>query len=133
MRGSIKAIIIILVLINLFVLAGCYKSATLYPSTNTVLSKQVSFSKDILPILTKNCSLSGCHATGGQTPDLSATKAFNSLVNGGFIDVSDPQKSVVYMRLTGKLTPAMPLNGSSNPSNIDELILTWITEKAPNN
>lgn len=133
MRGNTKAITVILVLSSLFVLAGCYKATTLYPSTNTVLSKQVSFSKDIAPILTKNCSLGGCHITGGQSPDLSATKAFSSLVNGGYIDVNDPQKSVVYMRLTGKLVPAMPLNGVSNPSNIDELILTWITQKAPNN
>lgn len=133
MRNNKKAIAGVLVIMSIFIIAGCYKADTLYPKTNTLLTQAVSFSKDIIPIFTKNCSLGGCHATGGQSPDLSASKAYNSLINGGYINVSDPQKSVIYMRLTGQLTPAMPLNGSSNPSNIDELVLTWITQKAPNN
>ncbi len=133
MINKIKAIAYTLVVMSILILAGCYKADTLYPNTNTVLTKAVSFSKDIIPIMNQKCAISGCHASGGHTPDLTAAKAFNSLMNGGFINLTDPKNSKLYLRLTGGITPAMPLIGSSNPSNINSLVLTWITQKAKNN
>jgi hypothetical protein len=133
MKNNIKALAGTLFLMGVLTLAGCYKADTVYPSTDKVLGTEVSFAKDIVPIFTAKCSITGCHSSGGHSPDLSAVKAYNSLMNGGFIDVAVPKNSKLYQRLTGQLTPAMPLIGSSNPSNINALVLTWITQKAKNN
>lgn len=133
MKNNNKLLSYLLALVCILVIAGCYKDATLNLNANAVVSQQVSFSKDLVPIFTQKCALTGCHASGGQNPDLSASKAFNSLINGGFINVTSPQKSILYMRLIGQLTPAMPLTGASNPSNLNALVLTWITQKAQNN
>jgi hypothetical protein len=113
---------------------GCYKVATYVPpNTGTVVTKTVSFANDIQPILTKNCALSGCHAAGGHIPNLSAGNAYTSLTAGGFIDQSKPASSIVYERLTGVLQPSMPFGAASNPSNINGLMLAWITQGSKNN
>jgi len=133
MRNNKKAIACTLVLISMLIVAGCYKADTLYPNIDSQVNKEVSFVKDIIPVFNQKCSISGCHGSGGHIPDLTAAKAYNSLINGGFINTAEPKNSKLYMRLTGKITPAMPLIGSSNPSNINALVLTWITQKAKNN
>jgi len=112
---------------------GCTKDVTIvYKSTETI-TKTVSFSNDLAPIFTKNCALGGCHADGGQKPDLAQGKAYNSIISMSLADTSKPTTSIIYERLTGVLTPAMPLNGTSDPSNIDALILAWIKQGAKNN
>ena len=133
MRNNKKAILYSLVVMSILIIAGCYKADTLYPNTDSVVNKEVSFVNDIIPIFNQKCSISGCHNSGGHIPELTASKAYNALVIGGFIDLADPKNSKLFMRLTGKLTPAMPLIGSTNPSNINALVLTWITQKAKNN
>ncbi len=133
MKNNNKTFVIAIVLISILFISGCYKADTFNPNANAVVGQQVSFSKDLVPIFTKSCALGGCHISGGQVPDLTAAKAYNSLISGGFVDVANPTKSIVYLRLTGQLTPAMPLTGGSNPSNINALMLTWITQKAQNN
>jgi hypothetical protein len=62
-----------------------------------------------------------------------ADKAYNSLISGDFISVSDPESSILYERLTGKLSPAMPMGKDSNPSNINALVLAWIKQGAKKN
>jgi len=133
MSKNKKAISCVVVVMIMLILAGCYKADTLYPSKDSQVNKEVSFVKDIIPIFNQKCAISGCHGSGSHTPDLTASKAYNSLMNGGFINVSDPKNSKLYLRLTGKLTPVMPLAGPNNPSNINALVLTWITQKAKNN
>lgn len=56
----------------LLILAGCYndKQDKLYPLSTSIVcdTTNVTFGKDVLPILTKNCITSGCHdatASGG--------------------------------------------------------------------
>lgn len=135
MRNIKKAIPYTLVATCILILAGCYKADTLYPNPADVslVNKEVSFVNDIIPIFSQRCSVSGCHSSGGTNPDLTAARAYNSLTNGGYINQADPKSSKLYLRLTGKVTPAMPLNGVSNPSNINALVLTWITQNAKNN
>jgi hypothetical protein len=122
------------VAIAMLLSTGCYKVATYVPpDTGTAVTKTVSFENDIQPVLTANCALSGCHAAGGHVPNLSKGNAYTSLTSGGFIDKSNPASSIVYKRLTGALTPAMPLGANSNPSNINGLMLAWITQGSKNN
>ena len=120
---------------SILFIAGCYKATTLYPNPDdvTLVNKDVSLASDIIPIFSQNCAISGCHISGGTSPDLTASKAYNSLINGGFVNTADPKSSKIFLRLTGKLTPAMPLNATTYPSNINSLVLTWITQQAKNN
>lgn len=134
MRNIKKAITFTLVAISILILAGCYKATTLYPNTEgEMINKMVSFVNDIIPVFNQKCGISGCHSSGGTNPDLTVAKAYNSLMNGGYINVVDPKNSKLYLRLTGKIPPSMPLNGTNNPSNINALVLTWISQQAQNN
>ena len=113
-------------------LSGCYKTATLLVDNSPAITTAVSFSTDIQPILTNNCAKSGCH-NGSISPNLTSGNAYNSLVNGNFINTSTPANSLVYLWLTGKEAATMPLGASNNPSNINAYILSWITQGAKNN
>ena len=130
-----KTIAYTLVVMSILIIAGCYKATTLYPNPNdvTLVNKEGSLINDIIPIFSQSCAISGCHSSGGTNPDLTATKAYNSLTNGGYINLADPKNSKIYLRLTGRISPAMPLSGTNNPSNINALVLTWITQNAKNN
>jgi hypothetical protein len=132
---SIKKIInISAVLWALFFMAGCAKDTTytILPQPVAVVNT-VYFSKDLLPIITKSCAVSSCHASGGQKPDLSTDNAYNALINGKYIDLGTPTNSIIYERLTGKLSPSMPMGQATNPSNINNLMLAWIKQGAKKN
>jgi len=51
------------------VLSGCYydKEAELYPDS-CITPNPVKFSMHVLPLLTANCAVSGCHVDGGAGP-----------------------------------------------------------------
>lgn len=114
-------------------LQSCYKVATVMPDNSSEVTGPVSFALDIIPILNANCNVAGCHSSGGRNPDLSADKAFNSLNNGGYLDTSTPENSELYLWLTGKRGSEMPPGGTSNPSNLNQLVLAWIKQGAENN
>ena len=117
----------------LLIVPGCYKVATVQVDSSPAITKTVSLSKDLIPIFTKSCALSGCHSSGGKSPDLSAAKAYNSLTKGGFINLTTPANSTIYLWLTGKEPVTMPIGAANNPSNINALTLAWITQGAKNN
>ena len=118
---------------TLLIAPGCYKVTTVQIDNSPAVTTTVSFSKDILPIFTKNCALSGCHSSGGQKPDLSLDKAYNSLTAGKYLNTATPSSSTLYLWLTGKEAIAMPMGAANNPSNINALTLAWITQGAKNN
>lgn len=112
--------------------AGCSKTTTVVINPGSQITTQVSFSKDVIPVLTKTCALSGCHAAGGHAPDLSAATAYQSLTSGGYVKANDPDNSVVMLWLTGKKTPQMPLGSGPNEDIIAE-VYAWINQGALNN
>jgi len=131
---SKKTIGIGLILLASFILVmvSCTKNDTVRIDNTPVIKTTVSFSKDIQPILVKSCAVSGCH-NGTVAPNLSAATAFNALQNGNFINTGIPKSSEVYLWLTGKKAVAMPAGSANNPSNINALMLAWITQGAKNN
>ena len=131
---SKKIIGIGLILSSAFMLTmiGCSKSTTVIEDNSPAITGTVSFSKDIQPILTKSCALSGCHS-GSVAPNLTSATAYNALTNGNFLSVGTPANSLVYLWLTGKESATMPLGASNNPSNINALMLAWIKQGAKNN
>jgi len=86
-----------------------------------------SFSKDIAPILAANCA--GCHGAQLAMGKL-VLDSFATLEKGGHSGpVIVPRKSadsLLYLRITGKIVPAMPLNGKPLPAAEIELIRRWI-------
>jgi len=116
----------------ILIMIGCTKTTTVPIDNTPAITTTVSFSKDIEPILTKSCALSGCHS-GSVAPNLSAATALNALQNGNFINTSAPKSSDVYLWLTGKKAVAMPAGSANNPSNINALMLAWITQGGKNN
>lgn len=114
-----------------FTASGCYKSATVDLNANLEITRDLSFAIDVLPVLQKNCAISGCHAANGIVPDLSSGKAYLSLTTSDFLDLNNPAESELYGFVSGQITPAMPLGGADPV--IAATILAWIKQGAQNN
>ncbi len=128
---SHKSITMAGIIAVVFLFSNCYKVTTVDLTGNAVLDREISFSRDVIPIFEKSCALSGCHAPGSQVPDLSASRAYESLLQENLINFEDPANSELYDWLTGKLAPAMPLGGPD--PDINAVVLTWLTQGAQNN
>ncbi len=139
MKSSLWAYIL-LVFTNFVMCCTNYKKDTLYPTR--VITKQcaadtmaeVSFSKDIIPVFSKNCTQSGCHDAGAAGHlDLDSAQAYASLMTpgSGNIDTVIPQASVLYNELISRADP-MPPNYNLDSCTI-KLVLKWIEQKAKNN
>ena len=133
MPKKIIAIALILTTTCLVFLVSCYKVTTLTMNNEEEITTPVSLSSNLIPLLNVNCNISGCHNTGGIKPDLSADKAYNSLINGNYVNLSTPETSEVYLWLTGKKAISMPVGAANNPSNINQFVLAWIKQGAKNN
>lgn len=91
----------------------------------------VSYSTQVQPIFTEDCATAGCHVTGIQSPDLSAGKSYDQLMQLGYVDTTDAESSLLYKRIISTTKP-MPPTGKLSNTEIS-LILTWIEQGAPNN
>lgn len=95
----------------------------------------VSFSREILPILTSNCALSGCHS--GAAPkghlNLEAANAYEQLwqSGSGFIDTENVTSSLLYSQLVSATQPMSPA-GKLDTCTI-ALVRKWIAQKGKNN
>src|SRR6187551_2175787 len=73
------------------------------------LPTNVSLKNDVQPIFNRDCNMSGCHVTPippGHNPDLSPENAYQALTSGGYINTTDPVKSVLYLSVNGGGMPA---------------------------
>lgn len=111
-------------------LAGCYKDKTVITDVPEI-TRTVSFSQDIIPIFNESCSISGCHSSGGQKPDLTEANAYNSLAIGGYVDTNTPDNSLLYLKVSGQKGTPMPPSGVNK--QYAALILAWIKQGANNN
>lgn len=121
---------VILMYGSILFLASCYKDRTVIAEVPEI-TRTVSFSQDITPIFNSSCSMSGCHSTGGQVPNLSTNNAFNSLTVGNYIDKNNAANSLLYLKMTGKKGIPMPVSGVNKDYNA--LIYAWIKQGASNN
>ncbi len=132
MSKKIIIVGLILVVQSMLLFYSCTKDTTVVIDNTPAVTKTVSFAKDLQPILTKSCAISGCH-NGAIAPDLTAANAYTTLMGGNFINKAAPESSVVYLWLTGKEAISMPAGSANNPSNINGLMLAWIKQGAKNN
>lgn len=97
--------------------------------------EQVSFSKDVLPVLVNNCATQGCHS--GKTPEagfnLDAAVAYATLSKkgSGYIDTLAPRYSALYSSMASESNP-MPPTGKLDRCKL-ELIEKWMAQEAKNN
>jgi uncharacterized protein with WD repeat len=86
-----------------------------------------SFAKDVAPILAANCA--GCHASNVAMGTLDLD-TFAGLQKGGHsgpvIVPGKSAESLLYLRITGAVTPAMPLSGKKLADGEIEIIRMWI-------
>jgi hypothetical protein len=116
---------IVLAILGIVFLVAC-TSKTIVPTP--VSKAPVSFSNDVLPVFTSNCAISGCHVAGNIAPDLTTSKAYNSLMTMNLVDTVHPNQSVLYMKIsTGTMNQYI-----KTPVN-QQIILNWITQGAKNN
>src|ERR1017187_2113412 len=106
-----KPVFKIIIVLIIFSATACEKD---YYGVKPIPPGPVSFTTQVLPILTTSCAISGCHVPGAQTPDLTAANAYNDLTGLGYATPDDslaPQNSVLYKHLSGNLK-IMPPSGS---------------------
>ena len=84
----------------------------------------VIFSTQIEPIFQEKCIT--CHSS--TNPILTEGNAYNSIVNGNYINVEIPESSILYDKVSG----GHPGGNSLSATEI-ALILKWITDGAENN
>jgi hypothetical protein len=116
-----KSIFSILLFGYVVLLSSCYydKEEELYPNSNTDTISVAKWGAHIKPIMDANCATSGCHAAGGQSPDLSTYQGvFNS-------------KDRVKARAVDGNPSPMPASGLMNAGNRDK-IAKWIAAGAKN-
>jgi hypothetical protein len=109
------------------VLYGCYYDKEIIFDG---LPQNVSLKNDLVPIFTSNCTTSGCHdAIPSHAPSLVADNAYDALLGGGYVNVLDPEKSIIYQEIAaGNMPPSGALS-----VNDQKILLAWISEGANDN
>lgn len=122
-----KIIILATAVTLLTAFAGCYKDVY-YPEFDP--NAPISFSTDVLPVLVKSCSETGCHdAVPAHKPALTADKAYSEIMSGGYINLLVPEESKIYSVVK---SGEMPPSGALKTTDVQK-ILYWIKTGAPNN
>lgn len=95
------------------------------------LSAQPSFTRDIQPLLQKQCQ--GCHRPGGASSDLDVTSYAGLLKGGkrgpGFV-AGKPEASLTVSYIAGDMKPRMPMGGAPMDGGDIEKIRAWIAAGA---
>jgi hypothetical protein len=130
MKARIKKILLLGSVAIATSLSGCYKDIISPGQDPTAPPQAVSFSGDLLPLFVTNCAASGCHdAVPAHKPALTAAKAYNAILSGGYVNTVVPTNSIIYSEVkSGSMPPA----GALKPADVQKL-LDWIRNGAPNN
>ena len=124
---KLYTVLVVMLLTGLGIgLTSCYKDIITQADPDGP-PQPVSFKDELVPIFSKNCALSGCHATGAHTPDLTPDNAYKALNNGIYVNTLIPKQSKLYEYINGEMSPYIP-------SPIDKRkVFDWIRNGAPNN
>jgi hypothetical protein len=88
----------------------------------------VSFAEKIVPIFEAKCNAGVCHDDGGKDPVLTPANAYNSLINGGYVDTTTPGSSGIYT----SMAPGGSMSNYCEKADAD-LVLIWIQQGALDN
>jgi len=132
--------LILLAFAGLFFLASCEYDYYVIPpepldpgdtitdttwNDTTVVVDTISFAQDILPFFANKCEI--CHK-GSTPPDLRASKAYSSLMNGGFVVPLKPDESSLYL----SCKPGGSMKNYCSAAEL-KLLQRWILAGAKNN
>jgi len=96
---------------------------------------QVSFSKDIIPILSSSCAISGSCHVGATSLNLQTNfdsdSAYYTIMHKNLVSTSNPASSLLYAEVAEGQMPLAPY--APLPASQQALILDWITQGALNN
>jgi hypothetical protein len=124
-----RRLIVISVIVS-FLMIGCYKDVLSPGQDPNAPPQDVSFSGDLVPIFSANCTSNGCHdAVPAHKPSLVPEKAYNAIISGGYVNTLVPNNSVLYNEVK---SGSMPPSGALKQSDMQK-ILDWIRNGAPNN
>lgn len=94
-------------------------------------ASDLSFSREVQPILQKNCA--GCHQPAAKSSGLDLTN-YAGLRAGGkhgpAFAAGSPSDSLLIRYMTGEMKPSMPLGGSVLPAHDIDAIRDWIKSGA---
>ena len=110
-------------------ITGCYKDIIL-PDVAVDPDgppQAVSYKNDLAPIFNSKCALSGCHIAGAHKPDLPTATSYQSIINGGFVNILVPKESKLYKAVNGSMKEYI----SSAADR--QKVYDWIRNGAPNN
>jgi hypothetical protein len=111
----------ILLLIGGCLLIACTKQqGTVDPTV--VNGDTITYTKHILPLVLKNCALSGCHSAASRQSGVELPAMIKQLADGGRIRARVIHGTPSYMPATGKLS-ALEMN----------VIKAWLDKNAPMN
>ena len=92
----------------------------------------VYFVNDILPLVTSNCSMSGCHDGSGHSDDARALTSYSTIMS--YVNTSNPTSSKLYTVLFSKDDNKMPPPPATQLTKTqDSILLVWIKQGALNN
>ncbi len=94
----------------------------------------VSYSQHVQPLFNQTCTFSGCHSDASQAGGLSLTSYENLTARPNIVVPHDPEVSLLYLRIEGRIGEQMPPPGWPQLTrNQRDGIRTWIEEGAENN
>ncbi len=104
--------------------SNCSKDKTEELTENLECDAVISFSEDVLPLISVNCSTSGCHGGGSGAAGYVLTN----------YDNINQHKTIILqtMQHVSGVTP-MPLGQSKLPNESINIVACWIEQGAPNN
>jgi hypothetical protein len=119
--------------------SGCLFAVVAVFSVAACSPSGVSYSKEVQPILAKNCSQ--CHASGQKGFQASGldTTSYQSLMKGGtfgpLIKPGDALSSSLNMLVEGRAHSSiqMPHGRAKLPDKDIEILKVWVNEGAKNN
>lgn len=113
-----------LFILGLLCFQGCYYDVVITEEEDETEVK--SFSNDVLPVFRSSCV--SCHNGTITLPDLRDDNAYQSLISGNYLSVSEPEKSA----LIAKIRSGHPYGEALTEGEIQRLI-GWIGEGAKKN
>ncbi|MCF8377959.1 MAG: hypothetical protein K9H49_00190 [Bacteroidales bacterium] len=118
-----KRLMFVLAIFFSLSIISCEKHVIEYPEIDETIP--IDFTTEIIPIFTDACV--SCHS-GGIAPNLSVGNAYNSLIDGEYVNIEVPESSELYT----KLLPGTSHDGRITEPNLEK-ILVWIKQGAKEN
>jgi hypothetical protein len=87
---------------------------------------EISFANDLESAFNDKCA--SCHSSGSL--DLSTGNAYSTLIDGGFVNTSNPESSSIYTKMNDDRHPSE--SGTFSDTEL-ALLLAWIEDGALDN